>query len=43
MEHFLKDNWIWIVAPVVMVAVAIAALVVFGESSDVGPMIYNVY
>ncbi len=43
MDTFLKENWIWIAAPIVIVALTITALVVFGESSPVAPMIYDVY
>lgn len=38
--RFLKENWIWIVAPIVLVALAIAAVVLFG--SDTGdPHVYQ--
>ncbi len=43
MEDFLKENWIWIVAPVVIVALAVTAIVIFGESGEAVPFEYNIY
>jgi hypothetical protein len=44
MSDFLRENWLWIVVPlVVVVAGAIAFLVLTGGSEEVNPFIYNPY
>ncbi len=43
MENFLRENWIWILAPIVLVLCLIAALVVFGGTGDDTPFVYNIF
>ena len=40
---FLKENWVWIVAPVVLVAVAFIAILVMQDGSDTGVFVYRIY
>ena len=43
MGDFLKDNWIWILAPMVLVLVAVLSLLLLGgEEGDAG-FIYNLW
>ncbi len=41
--QFLRENWLWIVAPIVIVLVAVAWLLYTSESDSAAPFIYNVY
>ena len=41
--RFLRENWIWIVAPIVIVLIAVAFLLYNSESDSAAPFIYNVY
>ena len=41
MAAFLKENWIWIVAPIVTVIVAVAVLLLMTESDPAGDFVYN--
>lgn len=36
MGAFLRDNWIWIVAPIALFAGLIAVVIVLNSSSDAG-------
>ncbi len=36
MGKFFKDNWLYIVLPIVLVALAVAALVFFGQGEGGG-------
>jgi len=40
MGNFLRENWIWIVAPIVLVVVLVVAIVVWG-GDDASPFLYN--
>jgi hypothetical protein len=41
MKRFLRENWIWIVAPLVLVAIGMAALLLTtGADSEPGAFIY---
>ncbi len=39
--NFLKENWIWIVAPVVTVLVVLAALLIFSDNGPTDDFTYN--
>ena len=42
MGNFLRENWIWILAPIVLVLGLILAIVVFGSGDD-SPFVYNIF
>ena len=42
MRQFLRENWIYIVAPVVIVLVGLGLLIAFSDES-VSPFIYNIF
>jgi hypothetical protein len=42
MLKFIRENWVWIVAPIVVVAVLIVLLAWFSDDS-VSPFQYNVF
>ena len=41
MGNFLKENWIWIVAPIVVVVAAVAFLLLTTESDPAADFVYN--
>jgi len=43
MGRFLRENWLYIVAPVVIVIVLLGALWVFSGDSEGSPFIYNIF
>ena len=43
MGKFLAENWIWIVAPIVIVMVLMIAVLVFTQGNDTSPFIYNIF
>ena len=44
MGRFLKENWIWIVAPIVVVAVAVILLLYFvGDNEATAPFTYALF
>lgn len=42
MGAFLKENWLWIVLPLVLAIAVLVFLVFYFEGEDVAPFIYNV-
>ena len=42
MGTFLRDHWIYIVAPVVIVVVLLGALAIFSRGGAGSPFIYNI-
>ena len=42
MGQFLRENWIYIVAPIVIVVVGLGLLMLFG-TQDSSPFIYNIF
>ena len=42
MGTFLRENWIWFVAPLVLVAVLITVVLVVGAGED-SPFLYNIW
>ena len=43
MSKFLSENWIWIVAPIVFVAVLMTGLVLFTQGHSADPFIYSIF
>ena len=41
MGTFFKENWIWIVAPIVTVIVAVVILLLTSENDPAGDFVYN--
>lgn len=42
MSKFLKENWIYIVLPIVLVVVGVAVLVMMSEGGPASPFQYNI-
>jgi len=40
---FLRENWIWIVAPIVIVMVAMVAVILLTQGDTTSPFIYNLF
>jgi hypothetical protein len=40
---FLRENWIWIVAPIVIVFLAMIAVAALTSGNDASPFIYNIF
>ncbi|MFT6111103.1 MAG: ABC-type dipeptide/oligopeptide/nickel transport system permease subunit [Planctomycetota bacterium] len=38
---FLKENWVWIVVPILLFVAAVVALIVLGDSDPLGNHGYN--
>jgi hypothetical protein len=43
MGTFLRENWIWIVAPIVIVLGLFVAIILLQGSEDASPFIYNIF
>ena len=44
MGRFIKENWIWIAAPIVLVSVAVVALLVLdGGGDQTAPFTYSLF
>ena len=43
MGKFLAENWIWIVAPIVIVMVVMIAVVWLTQGNDPAPFVYNMF
>ncbi len=43
MGKFLKENWIWIVAPIVLVAILLVVVAMLGSGDESAPFIYNIF
>jgi hypothetical protein len=43
MGTFLRENWLYIVAPVVIVLVLLGVLVIWGGGGEGSPFIYNLF
>ncbi len=39
--NFLKENWAWIVVPILLFVAAVVALIVLGDSDPLGNHEYN--
>ena len=42
MKEFLKENWVWFVAPFIVAGLAIGALMLLG-GDDGSPFIYQIF
>lgn len=42
MGNFLRENWLYIVAPLALILLLLVALVVFGDDKA-GPFVYNIF
>ena len=43
MSEFLKENWIWIVAPIAVVVIAVVVILVVAEGDPASAFIYNIH
>ena len=43
MGTFLRENWIWILAPIVIVLGLFGAILYFQTGDDTSPFIYNIF
>ena len=43
MAGFLRQNWVWIVLPIVLVRALVVALLVFGSGGDDARFVYPVF
>jgi uncharacterized protein DUF5989 len=43
MGNFLRENWIWIVAPIVVVFVLLIVVMLVTGGDDTSPFIYNIF
>jgi uncharacterized protein DUF5989 len=41
MGTFLRNNWLWIVAPIVLVFVLMVIVILLGGGDDASPFVYN--
>jgi hypothetical protein len=42
LKGFLRENWLFLVAPLVLILLALAALFIFGDDSP-GGFFYNIF
>ena len=40
---FLRDNWAWIVVPILLVLALVAALIVLSSGGDGGEFVYPIF
>ena len=43
MGKFLCENWIWTVAPIVLVLALVVALLVMSGGDEASPFVYNIF
>jgi hypothetical protein len=43
MLRYLRENWIWILAPIVVVAIILVAVILLGGGDDTSPFVYNIF
>lgn len=43
MENFLRENWIWIVTPIVLLVIALVVVFWMVSGSDDGQFVYNIF
>lgn len=41
--RFLRENWVWIVAPIAVVAVLLLAIAFLSSGDDPSPFVYNIF
>lgn len=42
-KAFLRENWVWIVAPVAVAAILVLVLMLFFGNDDTSPFQYNIW
>ena len=43
MGKFLRENWLWIVAPIVFVVILFIVIIMVNDSDDASPFVYNIF
>ena len=43
MGKFLRENWLWIMAPIVIVLILFVVIILTSGSEDASPFIYNIF
>ena len=43
MGKFLRENWLWILAPIVIVLALFVTIIVMQGGDDTSPFIYNIF
>ena len=43
MSNFLRENWLWIVTPLVLLLIALVVIVMAGGSGEEGNYVYNIF
>ena len=43
MGKFIRENWVWIVAPIVVVALLIAVFAIFFDDDPTSPFQYQIF
>lgn len=43
MGRFLRENWLWILAPIVLVVVLFVVLIMVQGGDETSPFIYNIF
>ena len=43
MRRFIEENWLWILAPMIVVAIGVAALVLFTHGEGQAPFRYALH
>jgi len=43
MGKFLRENWLWIVAPIVFVLILFIVIIVVNGQNDASPFVYNIF
>ena len=41
--RFLRENWIWIVAPIFIVMALMVAVALMTSGDDTSPFVYNIF
>ena len=41
--RFLKENWVWWVAPIAIVLIGLTVLILFTESGAIAPFVYAIF
>jgi len=43
MGKFIRENWLWIVAPIVIVLVLFVAIIMMSGEGDTSPFVYQIF
>jgi len=41
-KQFLRENWVWFVAPLIVAAIVLGLLLAFGGGEGASPFIYTI-